>query len=107
MAGLIPEDATRLQAIAFVQGAELAAIGRDEIIRASAKRLAESALRKILSDCIRTEGDYQGYQGQTLVLDAYVLSPQELHKMLAEARKQGERDATHWGTHNATKPTGG
>lgn len=101
MAGLVPEDATRLQATAFVHGAELAAIGRDAIIRASAERLAESALRKLLSDCITTEGDYQGYPGQTLVLDVYVLAPHELHKMLAEARKAGERDAMHWSTPNS------
>lgn len=59
MAGLVPEDATRLQATALVHGAELAAIGRDAIIRAAAERLAETALRKILSACIKTEGNYQ------------------------------------------------
>lgn len=46
MAGLIPESATRLQAVAFVRDAELAAIGRDRIIRAQAEQLAENALRK-------------------------------------------------------------
>ncbi len=93
MAGLIPESATRLQAMAFVQGAELSAIGRDKIIRAGAERMAEQALRKLLKDCIKTEGGYMGYTGQTLSLDVYVIAPYELHKMLAEAREQGEHDA--------------
>ncbi len=96
MAGLIPESATRLQATAFVRDAELAAIGRDKIIRHEAEHMAECALRKLLKDCIKTEGDYMGYTGQTLRLDVYVLAPNELHKMLAEAREQGERDAQRW-----------
>jgi len=100
MAGLIPETITRLQAIAFVRDAELEAIGRDRIIRASAEQMAEQALHKMLRDCIKTEGDYMGYQGQTLRLDAYVLAPDELHKMLAEARMQGEHDAMRWVTPN-------
>ena len=97
MAGLIPETITRLQATAFVRDAELKAIGRDRIIRASAEQMAEKALHKMLCDCIKTEVDYMGYQGQTLM---YVLAPGELHKMLAEARIQGERDAMRWVTPN-------
>lgn len=96
MAGLIPETATRLQATAFVCDAELAAIGRDRIIRAEAQQLAEVGLRKLLKDCIKTESGYMGYVGQTLRLDAYVIAPDELHKMLAAARTQGENDALRW-----------
>ena len=96
MAGFVPETATRLQARAFVQKAELDAIGRGAIIRAAARNMAEGALRKLLEDCIKTEGDYMGYAGQTLSLDVYVLSPSELHKALIEARKQGEKDALFW-----------
>jgi hypothetical protein len=96
MAVLIPETVTRLQATAFVNDAELSNIGRNGVIRLAADKLAESALRKILNDCIKTEGGYMGFRGQTLMLDVYVLSPQELHKMLVEAAAQGERDALHW-----------
>jgi hypothetical protein len=95
MAVLIPETITRLQATAFVNDAELNALGRDKIIRASAEQMAEQALRKILNDCVKTE-DYMGYQGQTLSLDVYVIAPDELHKLLEEARVQGERDALRW-----------
>jgi hypothetical protein len=95
MAGFIPENSTRLQATAFVKDAELNAIGRGEIIRTAAKQMAENALRKILNDCIRTES-YMGYPGQTLYLDVYVISPDELNRIIQEARLQGERDALRW-----------
>ena len=96
MASLIPETTTRLTCWAFVEDAELSAIGRDQIIRASAKELAETALRKILHDCIKTE-EYQGHTGQTLRLDVYVLSPDEMYQMIRKARQEGERDAMKWG----------
>jgi len=107
MAYLIPETAMRLQAVAFVDGAELARIGRGEIIRAAAENMAEQALRKLLDDRIRTEGNYMGYPGQTLRLDVYVLEPAELHTMLAEARMQGQRDAEHWSRHPVFIPSQG
>lgn len=96
MSSLIPESATRLQATAFVRDAELSPIGRDAIIREQAKQMAEVALRKLLKDCVKSDGDYMGYTGQTLRLDVYVIAPDELHKMLAEARMQGEQDAMRW-----------
>jgi hypothetical protein len=95
MAVLIPETIKRLQATAFVKDAELNAIGRSEIIRTSAKLMAENALRKILNDCIKTES-YMGYPGQTLYLDVYIIAPDELNKIIQEARLQGERDALRW-----------
>lgn len=101
MAGLVPETATRLSATAFVSDAELTAVGRSEIIRMQAEQMAEGALRKLLKDCIKAEGGYMGYEGQTLRLDVFVLSPNELHKMLAEARMQGEADAKFWMRSNA------
>ena len=63
MASLIPETALRLQATAFVRDAELAARGRVSIIRLEAEKLAEACLRKLLSDCIKTDGNYMGYMG--------------------------------------------
>lgn len=96
MASLIPETATLLQATAFVSDAELANIGRDRVIRAGAENMAKAALQKLLADCIKTEGGYMGYQGQTLRLEAYVLSPAELHQIIVRAREQGERDAMQW-----------
>lgn len=97
MAVLVPETATRLQATAFVHGAALMTVGRVEIIREAAEQMAEGALRKLLADCIKTKGDYMGHQGQTLCLDVYLLTPEDLHAMLVEARAQGERDAMRWG----------
>lgn len=100
MAELIPETITRLQAVAFVGNAELAAIGRDRIIRTSAEQMAEQALHKLLRDCIKTEGDYMGYTGQTLRLDVYVLTPDELHRLISDARMRGCVDARRWATPN-------
>lgn len=96
MASLIPETTTRLQAVAFVRDAELAAIGRDRIIRAEAEKMAEAALRKLLADCITKEGNFMGFEGPMLRLDCYVLTPHELHQIIAKAREQGERDAQQW-----------
>ncbi len=96
MAVLIPESATRLQAVAFVNGAELEVVGRERIIRAAAEKLAESALQKLLADCIKTEGDYMGHPGHTLRLDVYVLSPQELHRIVADAFAKGWQDEARW-----------
>ena len=96
MASLIPETAKLLQATAFVSGAELQAVDRGKIIRTAAKNMAEMALQKIMADCIKSEGDYMGYQGQTLKLEVYVLSPAELHQIIARAREEGENDAKRW-----------
>lgn len=96
MSSLIPETLTHLQATAFVSKAELSAVGRSRIIRAEAEKMAETALRKLLTDCIKTEGEYLGYACQTLRLDVYVLSCAELHQIIARAREEGERDAIRW-----------
>jgi len=96
MASLIPESALRLQGVVFVSDAELSAVGRVSIIRLAAENLAEKGLRKLMNDCIKTEGDYMGYRGQTLKLDVYVLSPEELHKIIADALRTGGDDATRW-----------
>lgn len=96
MAWAIPDSATRLQAMAFVHGAELENVRRAEIIRHSAREMAERAVHKILTDCVKNEGGYAGYPGQTLRLDAYVIEPNELYRMLADARIQGEKDALFW-----------
>ena len=98
MASGIPETAKLFQATAFVSDAELYALGREQIIRTAAKNMAEMALQKIMADCIKSEGDYMGYQGQTLTLEVYVLSPAELHQIIARARKEGENDAKRWTT---------
>lgn len=95
MSYIIPEQTTRLNASVFVNNAELSAVGRDQIFRLAAQNLAETALRKLIDDCIRTD-EHQGFKGQTLRLDVYVIEPSELHKMLAEARQQGEMDAMRW-----------
>ena len=97
MSYTIPETITRLQATAFASNAELKNIRRSEIIRMTAQQMAEQALRKILEDCISSD-EYLGYSGQTLRLDVYVLSENDLTKIIRDARQQGEQDALRWRT---------
>lgn len=97
MSFLIPETLTRLQSVVFVRNEELKEKGGDPIIRVFAEKLAEQALRKIIRDFIKTEVNTVGCHGQTLSLDVYVLSPEDLHKIVADAIKIGERDAMRWG----------
>lgn len=99
---LIPENLKRLNCTAFVHGAEIARVGRNEIIRTAAKQMAESALRKLIEDCIQTEGDYMGMPGDRLKLDVYVLTPDELDRLVAEARANGMRDAQRLDMPNPT-----
>lgn len=96
MAMLIPENALRLQTTALITNAELSAIGRSEIIREAAKQMAESALQRILTYCIKTERGYQEFQGHTLRLDVYVLTPEEAHSMIAKAYERGAEDARRY-----------
>jgi hypothetical protein len=95
MATLLPESVMRLQATALVNDVELSNLGRCEIIRQAAQTMAESALRKLLTDCIQTK-QYLGFQGSTLCLDVCVIEPGELLRLLADARAEGERDALRW-----------
>jgi spore coat polysaccharide biosynthesis protein SpsF (cytidylyltransferase family) len=104
MGYLIPENLCRLQSTMFVNRTELDNIGRDNLLRCAAERLAEEGLRKLIKDCIKSTEEYMGYQGSTLGIDVYVLSPEELHKLVANARMEGERDAIRWGTPTYWKP---
>lgn len=92
MASTIPETAMRLQASVFVDDTELLAIGRDEIMRKAARKMAEDAVYKILRDCTETVGNYMGHNGQTLKIDCFVLAPHELYAAIANARDEGQRD---------------
>lgn len=106
MATFIPESVMRLRGDAIVNNAELSALGRGNIIREGMRNLAESALQKLMNDCIKTQ-DYMGYKGNHLHLDVCVVEPGELLRMLAEARREGERDAQRWNPANWTKPQEG
>ena len=103
MAYVIPETATRLQATAFVEGAALNAIGRESIIRESAKQLARNALDKLLRDCV-TIRTFKGEWGNTLDLDVYVMTPNEVQRMAEEAYIAGRREASRWMGLHVDKP---
>ena len=92
----IPDTAKRFSACAFVQNAELSAIGRDEVIRHSIDDITERAIREIIRDSI-TSDSYQWFKSQTLRLDVYVVKPADLERMLREAFIAGSRDIGRWG----------
>ena len=97
MASLIPETALRLQACAFVSNIELQNVGGVDILHHAAEQMVDGALRKLLNDCVSVESDGDsGYTGKKLRFDVYVLAPHEMHRMIADARMQGERDAVRW-----------
>lgn len=92
MSYLFPEGLTRLTAEMIVKDAELDKLNRGEVLRESAKLLAEHALRKITEDCVKSYDDYIGFKGNVLRLDVYVLSPANLHKQLLDAYTAGQND---------------
>jgi hypothetical protein len=100
MSWAIPEGTYRVQTTVLVSGAE-AKHGQGDILREAAKNLAAQAVQKMLDNC-RMEPypprEVLGVPtGHMIRLDVYVLSPDELHKLLAEARAAGEEDAKRWG----------
>jgi hypothetical protein len=97
MAGMIPEDKTRLYGTMFVHESELSAIGPQHVIRGNMKRLAERAFAKLIEDCIVVEDGEPDFPGKVLRLDVYIFSPKELEDLLCKARRDGERDAIRWG----------
>jgi hypothetical protein len=95
MAYIIPETITKLQATAYLQKTELFTIGASNVMRSAAERLAEQALRKLLDDCILVV-DKPSPDLVKIQLDVCILSPDELMKIIEEARVQGEKDALRW-----------
>jgi hypothetical protein len=90
---LLPKNIKRLTCTAFVSSREVERYKREDLIRTAAKQMVESPLRKLIEDCIQTEGDYMGRPGGRLKLDVYVMTPDELDRLVAEARAHGMRDA--------------
>ena len=100
MSWAIPEIASRFQATVFVSGTEVKRTPGD-VLRRAAKHLADQAVQKMLDNCHLAP--YPPHEipgvptGCSIRLDVYVLSPDELHRLLAEARAAGEEDAKRYG----------
>ncbi len=90
---IIPKDLTRLQLKVYVGDAPLNNPQRFSVLHEASKRLANDFLYDIVQKFIKTEGDHNGEPGNILNLDVFVLSPQELSRVVTEARKSGEYDA--------------
>jgi hypothetical protein len=94
MAYIVPDSALRFQTRLFAHPEEIKSFGEAGVMRHMANALAENALRKIINDCLVNESD--GRDGQILRVDVYILSPDDLDKIIIEARRKGEEDAMRW-----------
>ena len=94
MAYSLPPDTTRLQARVYLPLSQYHVVGPTEILRMSAEKLAQQGIQKLLADCIhRSSNDEQ----VVLELDTYVLSPDELDRIIRDARESGMQDAMRYG----------
>ena len=93
----LPEDINRFTSSYFVNGAVLTNSNRDKLLHYAAMDVARGGAYKIFLNHVRSTEQYQGYQGQTLELDVYVLSPLELNKIISEAYVEGVRDGANRG----------
>ena len=91
----LPEDLSRFTSSYFVNGAALDNSNRNELLHHAAMDVARGGAYKIFLNHVRSTEQYQGYQGQTLELDVYVLSPVELNKIISEAYIEGVRDGAN------------
>ena len=93
----LPEDINRFTSSYFVNGAALTNSNRNEILHHAAMDVARGGAYKIFLNYVKSTEQYQGYQGQTIELDVYVLSPLELNKIISEAYVEGVRDGANRG----------
>ena len=91
----LPENLNRFTSSYFVNGAALTNSNRNEILHHAAIDIARGGAYKIFLNYVKSTEQYQGYQGQTLELDVYVLSPPELNKIISEAYAEGVRDGAN------------
>jgi hypothetical protein len=97
MAWSIPNDLSRFQAVCFACTEEVGRREREAILRCTTRDVAEMALSKIMREYLEVVENYKGRQGETFIkLDVYVLSPEELHLLILDARTQGRKDAMVW-----------
>ena len=94
----IPDTAKRLCFTAFADKTSIAEAGRERVLSKMSRKIAENALHKIVEDYVKTKGDYLGYSGQTLELDVYVLSPEELHQIIVNVLEHS--NCMHYGRNN-------
>ena len=91
----LPENLNRFISSYFVNGAALETNSRNELLHHAAMDVARGGAYKIFLNYVKSTEQYQGYQGQTLELDVYVLSPLELNKIISEAYIEGVRDGAN------------
>ena len=91
----LPDNLNRFTSSYFVDGAALCQNNRGDLLHRAAMDMARGGAYEIFLNCVKSTEQYQGYQGQTLELDVYVLSPLELNKIISEAYIEGMKDGTN------------
>ena len=91
----LPDNLNRFTSSHFVSGAALRQSNRNDLLHHAAIDIARGGAYKIFLNYVKSTEQYQGYQGQTLELDVYVLSPLELNKIISEAYIEGVRDGAN------------
>ena len=91
----LPEGLNRFTSSYFVNEASLISSNRSDLLHHAAMDIARGGAYKIFLNYVKSTEQYQGYQGQTLELDVYVLSPLELNKIISEAYMEGVRDGAN------------
>ena len=91
----LPEDINRFTSSYFVNEAALISSNRNDLLYHAARDIAREGAYKIFLNYVKSTEQYQGYQGQTLELDVYILSPLELNKIISEAYMEGVRDGAN------------
>lgn len=97
MAQLIPDDLTRLSAVALVSSQELQHHDPARVLRETAESLAWYGVQKLIERCIRIDTpETYPLEPKVLRLDVYLITPNELLQLIARARKDGFNDANRW-----------
>lgn len=100
----IPENLMRLQAGAIVHKDELTRFGKDQLMRKGAADCAEFIIRTIINECVRADRNYEECTAIKLDVDVYVLAPEQLHKLLAQAFEKGAEDSMRFYSRNFAGP---
>jgi len=85
-------DLLRFNASVLVSDAEMSNIHRDAVLREARKNLAEEVIHRIVHDCVESSPGYMGYSSNLLTVDVFVITPSQLHQLMAKAREDGMKD---------------
>lgn len=95
MSEFLLKDLTRIQGAAVVEKRYERQVGFGKVITNAYQDLTKFATEKILKDCIKMETYGAGGDIVTLRLDVYVLSPEDLYRIITKAKEEALRYARY------------